>query len=104
MTTVIPSEARSRIGMKNRLGLRRIERQSRVVSEVFEAATGIAMADDLSSAGLVMRQIAPAARAHARSAITWFHRLRRLASLRPHAHRTGRSPDHKPVRSREVPM
>src|ERR1700732_1116914 len=104
MTTVIPSEAMSMTGMKNRLGLRRTERPSRVVSGVFDAAAGSAMTDDLSSEGVVMRQIAPAGRAHERSATAWLHRLRILASLRPPVHRTGRLPDRKRVRSREVPM
>src|SRR5580692_1395960 len=104
MTTVIASEAMNRTGMKNRLGLRRSERRSRVMSGVFDAAAGIAKTDDLSSAGVVMRQPAPAGRAHARSATAWLHRLRTLASRRPRAHRTGRSPDRKQVRSREVPM
>src|SRR6516165_119379 len=58
MATVSASETMSRAGMKNRLGSRRSERQSRFARPIFDAA-GTAVTDDLPS-DVVTRKPAPA--------------------------------------------
>src|SRR5260221_9263384 len=102
MATVMASDTMSRAGMKNRLGSRRSERRRRLARRIFDLA-GTAMADDLPSEDVVMRNPAPTGRAHAPSATAWLHRPQIPASRRPHAHRTGRPHDHKPTRFPEVP-
>src|SRR5215471_17641656 len=56
MVTVSASETMSRAGMKNRLGSRRSERQSRFARLIFDAA-GTAMTDDLPSDDVLHRVI-----------------------------------------------